>query len=160
MSEFLESQQVFIFSGVFLWLLVLSIMFYKIFSHYKRLVGKTKRGDLVEILDRQMSTMKETDNLLRDFKDKLEKFESDIPNNLKKVGLVRFNPFRQLGGNQSFSLALLDEESNGVVLSALHSKDSTRVYAKPVVGGKEADYTLSDEEKEAVKIAKVLKSKI
>lgn len=160
MSEFLESQQVFIFSGVFLWLLVLSIMFYKIFSHYKRLVGKTKRGDLVEILDRQMSTMKETDNLLRDFKDKLEKFESDIPNNLKKVGLVRFNPFRQLGGNQSFSLALLDEESNGVVLSALHSKDSTRIYAKPVVGGKEADYTLSDEEKEAVKIAKVLKSKI
>lgn len=124
------------------------------------MVGDTKRGDLVEILNHQMSTMKETDNLLKDFKDKLEKFESDIPNNLKKVGLVRFNPFRQLGGNQSFSLALLDEESNGVVLSALHSKDSTRVYAKPVVGGKEADYTLSEEEKEAVKIAKVLKSKI
>lgn len=114
---------------------------------------------MIDILDRQMDTMKETKTVLKDFKDKLANLESDLPNNLKKVGLVRFNPFRQLGGNQSFSLALLDEESNGVVLSALHSKDSTRVYAKPVVDGKEANYTLSDEEKEAVKIAKVLKSK-
>ena len=159
MTDVIETQQTFIFSGVFLWLLVLSVLFYKIFFHYKRLVGKTKRGDLVDILNQQMGTMKETDTLLRDFKEKLTKLESGLPNNLKKVGLVRFNPFRQLGGNQSFSLALLDEESNGVVLSALHSKDSTRVYAKPVVDGKEADYTLSDEEKEAVKIAKVLKSK-
>lgn len=157
MTEFLEANQIYIFFGVFLWLLVLTTLFYKIFFHYKRLVGKTKKGDLVDILNHQMSTMKETDKLLKDFKDKLAKLESDLPNNLKKVGLVRFNPFRQLGGNQSFSLALLDEESNGVVLSALHSRDSTRVYAKPVVGGKEADYTLSDEEKEAVKIAKVLK---
>lgn len=157
MTEFLEANQIYIFFGVFLWLLVLTTLFYKIFFHYKRLVGKTKEGDLVDILNHQMSTMKETDKLLKDFKDKLAKLESDLPNNLKKVGLVRFNPFRQLGGNQSFSLALLDEESNGVVLSALHSRDSTRVYAKPVVGGKEADYTLSDEEKEAVKIAKVLK---
>lgn len=159
MSDFLGTQQTLIISGLFLWLLILSVLFYKIYSHYKRLIGKTKRGDLIDILDRQMDTMKETKTVLKDFKDKLANLESDLPNNLKKVGLVRFNPFRQLGGNQSFSLALLDEESNGVVLSALHSKDSTRVYAKPVVDGKEANYTLSDEEKEAVKIAKVLKSK-
>ena len=159
MINLLETQQTLIFSGVFLWLLVLSVLFYKSFFHYKRLVGKTKRGDLVDILNQQMGTMNETNIVLKNFKEKLTKLESGLPNNLKKVGLVRFNPFRQLGGNQSFSLALLDEDSNGVVLSALHSKDSTRVYAKPVVDGKEADYTLSDEEKEAVKIAKVLKSK-
>ena len=62
-----------------------------------------------------------------------------------------------MGGNQSFSLAVLDQEGSGVIISALHSRDSTRVYAKPVVLGKESKYSLSDEEKEAVKIAKVVK---
>lgn len=159
MADFLSNQQTLIFAAIFLWLLVLSLLFWKIYSHYRRLVGKTKRGDLVTILDQHLSSMRQTDNMLADVKKKLESLEEDLPNNIKKVGLVRFNPFRQLGGNQSFSLALLDEESNGIVLSALHSRDSTRVYAKPVVQGKETSYNLSEEEKEAVKIAKTLRSK-
>ena len=159
MTNLLESQQTFIFGVLFLWLLILSVLFWKIYSHYRGLIGKTKKEDLISILDQQISSVKENTNVLADVKEKLENMESSLPNNIKKVGLVRFNPFRQLGGNQSFSLALLDEESNGIVLSALHSKDSTRVYAKPVVDGREANYNLSEEEKEAVKIAKVLKSK-
>ena len=101
--------------------------------------------------------MNETKSILSELKKRVLDLEKETPNNIKKVGLVRFNPYRELGGNQSFALSLLDEESNGVVLSALHSRQTTRIYAKPVILGKETRYSLSDEEKEAVKIAKSLK---
>jgi hypothetical protein len=67
----------------------------------------------------------------------------------QRVGLVRFNPFEDTGGNQSFALALLDGHGNGVVLSSLHARTGTRVYAKTLTGGR-AEATLSSEETEAL----------
>lgn len=69
-----------------------------------------------------------------------------------RVGLVRFNPFEETGGNQSFALALLDGEGNGVVLSSLHARAGTRVYAKAVTAGR-SDANLSDEETAAIRQA-------
>lgn len=148
-----------IVGSIFLWLIVLSIFFWRLYSHYRRLIGSNKRGDLIAILDQQLSSMNETKAVLSEIKKRVLYLEKEIPNSIKKVGLVRFNPYRELGGNQSFALSLLDEELNGVVLSALHSRQTTRVYAKPVVLGKETRYSLSEEEREAVKIAKSLKYK-
>ena len=70
----------------------------------------------------------------------------------QRVGLVRFNPFEDTGGNQSFALALLDGHGDGVVLSSLHARTGTRVYAKTLTGGR-AEATLSSEETEAVQRA-------
>ena len=67
----------------------------------------------------------------------------------QRVGLVRFNPFEETGGNQSFALALLDAGGNGWVLSSLHARSGTRVYAKAIKGGR-ADAALSDEESAAI----------
>src|SRR3972149_6302891 len=73
---------------------------------------------------------------------------------VQRVGLVRFNPFEDTGSNQSFALALLDEDGDGVVVSSLHSRNAPRLYAKPVVaGGTEA--ALSAEEAEALRAAQV-----
>lgn len=69
-----------------------------------------------------------------------------------RVGLVRYNPFEETGGNQSFALALLDAEGNGWVLSSLHARSGTRVYAKAIVGGR-SDAALSDEESAAIRQA-------
>lgn len=154
-----DIQQTFIFLAIAIWLVALSFFFWQIYSHYHRLVGKSKREDLKSILDKQFAEMKETNTSLSEIKKRLRDLENDSPNNIKKVGLVRFSPYREVGSNQSFSLSLLDEELSGVVISALHSRDTTRVYAKPVVSGRETKYSLSDEEKEAIKIAKVLKSR-
>jgi hypothetical protein len=74
-------------------------------------------------------------------------------NNLQKVGFVRFNPFAATGGDQSFSLALLDRKNNGLVLSSLHSRESTRLYAKTLKRGKSIDYELSKEEQKAIEHA-------
>jgi hypothetical protein len=70
----------------------------------------------------------------------------------QKVGLVRFNPFEDTGGNQSFALALLDAEGDGLVLSSLHARTGTRIYAKTLTGGR-AEGALSNEESEALQRA-------
>ena len=51
---------------------------------------------------------------------------------IHKVGVVRFNPFKDIGGDQSFALALLDGKNSGVVISSLHTREGTRIYSKPV----------------------------
>jgi hypothetical protein len=71
---------------------------------------------------------------------------------VQHVGLVRFNPFDDTGGNQSFALALLDANADGIVLSSLHSRAATRVYVKAILGGK-SDGTLSAEEIAALRDA-------
>jgi hypothetical protein len=76
---------------------------------------------------------------------------------MRRRGLVRFNPFAGTGGNQSFCLALLDGEDNGLVISSLHSREVTRIYAKPIKKGKSAGYQLSTEEIQAIKNAKKIR---
>ena len=65
---------------------------------------------------------------------------------------MRFNPFADTGGDQSFAIALLDAEGNGVVLSSLHSRTDTRIFAKQVQGGR-SRHQLSDEEQDAIRRA-------
>lgn len=69
-----------------------------------------------------------------------------------RVGLVRYNPFEETGGNQSFALALLDAGGDGWVLSSLHARSGTRVYAKAIVAGR-SDTALSEEEASAIRQA-------
>jgi hypothetical protein len=68
---------------------------------------------------------------------------------VQHVGVVRFNPFSDKGGDQSFVLAILDDHADGAVVSSLHGRTDVRVYAKPVVGG-QSTHTLTAEEKEAI----------
>ena len=78
--------------------------------------------------------------------------ERDLQGSFGRVGLVRFNPFEDTGGNQSFALALLDGRGDGFVVSSLHSRTGTRVYAKAIAKGA-SDAALSDEETAALKQA-------
>lgn len=77
---------------------------------------------------------------------------------LFKLGVIRFNPFKDIGGDQSFSVAFLDGKNSGVVLSSLHTREGTRVYAKPIAEGQAEKYPLTEEEKRAVKIASPTKN--
>jgi hypothetical protein len=78
--------------------------------------------------------------------------ERDIKASLGRVAIVRYNPFEETGGNQSFALAVVDARGDGFVVSSLHARASTRVYAKGVSAGK-AESALSDEEAEALRQA-------
>ena len=70
----------------------------------------------------------------------------------QRIGLVRFNPFEDTGGNQSFALALLDQAGDGFVISSLHARAGTRVYGKAVAKGT-SESNLSAEESEALRLA-------
>jgi hypothetical protein len=71
---------------------------------------------------------------------------------VQRTGLVRFNPFEDTGGNQSFALVMLDARGDGLIISSLHARGSTRIYAKSVTRGT-ADVALSAEEAEALRMA-------
>jgi hypothetical protein len=71
---------------------------------------------------------------------------------LQHIGLVRYNPFDDTGSDQSFALALLDDRRDGVVISSLHGRANTRIFAKPVADGA-SSHNLSDEEAQAIRIA-------
>ena len=78
--------------------------------------------------------------------------ERDLQSSLARIGLVRFNPFEETGGNQSFALAMTDIGGDGFVVSSLHSRTGTRLYAKAVTAGR-SDAALSAEEGEALRQA-------
>jgi hypothetical protein len=78
--------------------------------------------------------------------------ETDARRTVRHIGMVRFNPFEDTGSNQSFALALLDGDANGIILSSLHSRQQTRVYVKEIVAGR-CDAPLSAEESEALRRA-------
>ena len=71
---------------------------------------------------------------------------------IQKFGMVRYNAFEEMGGNLSFSLALLDDHGDGVVLTSISGRTEARIYAKPVKG-LESSHNLSDEEREAISSA-------
>lgn len=76
-----------------------------------------------------------------------------LPSTVQSVSVVRFNPFPEMGGNMSFSMALLDARANGVVISVLNDRQGSRIYGKPVEGGI-SPQKLSDEEQQAIGLAR------
>src|SRR5215210_2321163 len=78
--------------------------------------------------------------------------ERAVSRSVQCVGLVRYNPFQDTGGDQSFAIALLDKHGDGVVMSSLHTRSATRFYAKPVKAGA-SHIPLSDEEMQALQQA-------
>lgn len=78
--------------------------------------------------------------------------ERDVQRSLSRVGVVRYNPFEDTGGNQSFALAILDGRGDGLVVSSLHARAGTRLYAKTVTGGL-SETALSEEEADALRQA-------
>jgi Protein of unknown function (DUF4446) len=75
-----------------------------------------------------------------------------IEGSVRRVGVMRYDAFEDVGGRLSFSCALLDEHGTGVVLTSINGRQETRVYAKPVTVGR-STYNLSREEEEAIRQA-------
>ena len=118
----------------------------------RRVLPEGESGGMDEILDRQMKRIDGLSERVEALNKLHHELEDLSQRTLQKVAVIRYNPFSDTGGDQSFAIALLDSLGNGVVLSSLHSRTDTRVFAKPVQSGR-SKYQLSDEEQEAVKKA-------
>ncbi len=145
-----------VFLLFFLWLLVLSFLFFRFYFYYTKLIKNSKKDSIIQMLDDLHHEEQENKKTLEKLVAEYAKLEKEGLSHIQKVGLVRFNPFKDTGGDQSFILALIDAESTGVVISSLHTRTGTRWYAKGVVRGEGIEYALSEEEKKALKGAKFL----
>ena len=110
--------------------------------------GKDAKN-LEELINETLATVKETDQINEEITQHLLKVEERLRRSIQHVKIIRFNPFPDQGGNQSFVTAFLDERGNGAVVSSLYSRDKVSVYAKPVTN-RQSEYELSAEERAAL----------
>lgn len=147
----------FLLAVIFIWLASLSFFVLRMLVHYQGLTRGVSKMDLKSALDKLLEEAEGNRIKISDLEKIQEEIKKENLYNLQRVGLVRFNPFADTGGNQSFSLALLDGEGSGLVISSLHSRDATRIYAKPVKKEKAAGYHFSAEEEKAIRAARRIK---
>lgn len=140
----------YIFWGATLfWFLGLTIVSVWLYRFLKKLTKGAKEKDLVKILEKILSGQESGAKELEEIQRQIEEMRAQSAFHIQKVGLVRFNPFSEVGGDHSFSLALLDANNTGIVATSIHTRDRTRVYAKVIRKGK-SEVELSAEEKKAL----------
>ncbi len=133
-----------------LWLLIITIILLRTLSHYNHLTADVSKKDLVSALNHLISVSSQNTD---DLKSLTAKFEKDCladKSHFQRLGFRRYNPFTDTGGDQSFSAAFLDDNGNGIMISSLHSRENTRLYAKKVEKGKVLTQALSKEEQEVI----------
>lgn len=146
----LESLYPYFLGALTLWLLILSLLYFRLISHYNALTKGTKKTDLVSTLNTILKEIRDNQKTILDTNNRLDQELEKAKKHFKRFGFRRFNPFTDTGGDQSFVLTLLDEKHNGFVISSLHGRENTRVYAKRIQQGKAPDQTLSREEQEVI----------
>lgn len=122
----------------------------------RRRVDTLTRGKDAESMEDTILKFFEKIEALEDAEQKMHRDIKEIKDNLKiayqKTGLVKYDAFREMSGALSYSLALLDKENNGVLVSSMYSREGCYSYAKEIVNG-ESKINLSEEEEEALKQA-------
>ena len=128
------------------WVGVLTVLVLRMIGHYNRLTKGVSaiglKSVLDEILDVQMGLKKQGNALTLE----LGKLAADGQLHIQRIGIVRFNPFADTGGAQSFTMSLLDGQDNGIVITSLYARTGNRWYVKEVQKGTGKDVELSREE--------------
>ncbi len=138
-----------------LFCIVLFIQLHGQKKRYEFFMGTGRRPsyNLEMKLEKYYETSKNIEEKYSKLLDMVTDLDQMAKSKIQKVGLIRYNPFEEMGGNLCFALALLDGNDNGVVLNGIHSRTGSFTYAKPIEMGV-STYMLSDEEIKAVEMAK------
>lgn len=162
-SNFIEQEGVIIpllSLNVILTILVIINIIYTIMMKKKYLDFMKKLGNgknLDEMLKKYLDDVREIKKDNSEIKAYYTKLDNDIDTCIQKIGLVRYNAFKDVGSDLSFAIAMLDRNDNGVILNGLYGSESSNIYAKPVKNGV-SKYQLSEEEKTALEIAEQSKN--
>lgn len=149
----------YLFIGIFVLLIVLLVLMItqmvrlsKLIKRYKKFMGgknaKSLEKDIVGLYEDNKFLKTSMEKNKKDIQTLYRKFEGAF----QKVGIVKYDAFNQMGGQLSFSLALLDENDNGFILNSVHSTEGCYSYTKEIKGGL-CEIYLGDEEKQALDIA-------
>lgn len=114
---------------------------------------RTGRGQILEeMIQENVQAMEEATRISKEVGEKMERWEAKMARTIQNVGLVRYRAFKNSSADLSFSIAMLDANMDGFVLTNIFGGTNCSVYTKPVENGK-SDFILSSEEKQAIEIA-------
>lgn len=120
-------------------------------KHYNSLTHGVEPKNLIKALEGIQKTLSEHERGNIITRKELTALEAKVKTHLQTLTLKRFNPFSDTGGDQSFLLAILDGNKDGIVITSLHSRENTRFYVKSVKGGVGLEHPLSSDEQKIIK---------
>jgi hypothetical protein len=142
------------------WDAVLSYILFRAVRHYNKLSDGSGSITLSQVLERLLDSQSVQAKARDKLEKSLRKLEMDAQLHIQRVGIVRYNPFSDTGGSQSFTFALLDRKDNGIVITSLYARSGNRWYIKQVKEGHGIGLDLSREEESAIQKAKPVDDKL
>ena len=133
---------------LFIIVIVQMVQFNKLKKKFKKFMTGKEGSSLEELLDKIVDENKYIRELSEDNKKELRKLKKEMEFSFNKIGIVKYDAFKQMGGNLSFSLCLLNERNDGYILNSVHSTEGCYTYIKELKAGI-CELELSNEEKEA-----------
>lgn len=140
--------------GIFVWLGIISALLIRMISHYNILSRGVTNVGLFDALEKIFASAHDVEGRVSELEKKVDALSIDGELHVQRIGIVRFNPFADTGGAQSFSIGLLDAQGSGIVMTSLYARAGNRWYVKEVVKGKGRDIALSKEEEAVIEKAK------
>lgn len=122
-------------------------------SKYKRLTKGSSGKNMEHIIVEHINKLEDVQQMLGDTNNRIEMLDNKIKACVQKVGFIRYNAFKDTGSDLSYSIALLNENDDGVIITGIHGRAESVSYAKSVSKGK-SKYSLSVEELQALERAK------
>lgn len=137
---------------MFLMYIISQVRISAITKKYNRLVKGVDGNNLEDILMQHIDSVEDVKDEIIKVKDDIEDIDRRLKLSVQKVGFLRYNAFNDMGSDLSFSVALLDDNINGFVITSIYGRDESNTYAKPILNGK-SKYTLSVEEVQVIDMA-------
>ena len=138
-------------TAVFIWLGILSFLIWKQNKFLRSLFPQSGERDIRKKFEEIIRTVESFKGDIAGIESKVKEVQSRGLKHIQRVGLLRFNPYNDTGGNISFSVCLLDNSGSGIVITSLHARSGTRVFGKEIVSGKAKKQELSKEEELVIK---------
>lgn len=138
-----------------IFLIILSLKLSKLKKRYERFTGgeEIHSESLENMLYEYNENVKKSNETYGRVLTMIQELDNEMKYCTQKIGVIRYNPFDEMGGNLCYAVALLDANDNGVVLNGIHSRNGTFTYAKPIERGV-SPYVLTEEELQALEKAK------
>jgi hypothetical protein len=135
--------------GLLAWMILLQTRLQRLQRQHTKLMTGASGANLEELLNQHLDEVRQTLETVSALEARTRTIERTLQHTVQWMGMIRYNPFRNTGGAQSFALAIVDGNGDGAVISSLHARENTRVYAKPLHQWT-SEHTLTDEEQQAI----------
>lgn len=125
----------------------------ELLKFYSTLMASYDKGNLESIIQQLISKQENYLNQLQAVEGRVAGIEARLPEHIDRVAVLRYNAFPDVGGNLSFSVALLNQKGSGLVISGIHGRSGTLIYAKDIQSFS-SSHPLSEEEQQAIMMAR------